>query len=122
MAFEAVVMEPAAFDARLAAEARPARPPEGDRAALGSQVFREEGCGACHAIRGTGARGMVGPDLTHVGSRVSLGGGILPNDADAMMRWIAATDAVKPGVRMPSYPHIPRDRLAALAAYLGGLE
>lgn len=122
MALEAVAMEPDAFAAWLAAEARPARPPVGAAARLGAEVFREEGCGACHAIRGTEARGRVGPDLTHVGSRVSLGAGILPNEPAAMARWIAAADLVKPGVRMPSYPHIPEDRLAALVAYLGRLE
>ena len=121
MAFETVVMEPRDFQAWLAAEAQPARAPSGDPAVRGAAVFRAEGCGACHSIRGTDARGMVGPDLTHVGSRVSLGA-LLPNDVDGFAHWIAATDAVKPDVRMPSYPHIPQDELLALATYMESLR
>ncbi|UWQ22949.1 cytochrome c oxidase subunit II [Jannaschia sp. W003] len=121
MAFETVVMEPDDFAAWLAAEAAPARPPEGVEARRGAEVFRAEGCGACHAIRGTEARGRVGPDLTHVGSRVSLSA-LLPNDEAGFARWIVHTDRVKPGVRMPSYPHIPASDLAALAAYMEGLQ
>ena len=121
MAFEAVAMAQDDFDAWLAAEAAPARVPQGARGRDGAEVFAQEGCGACHAIRGTAARGRVGPDLTHVGSRVSLGGGILPNEPAAMARWIAATRDVKPGVRMPPYPHVTGARMDALVAYLGGL-
>ena len=121
MAFEAVAMEPGAFAAWLEAEAGPALSPGTELARAGAAVFAEEGCGACHAIRGTGANGQVGPDLTHVGARKSLGGGILPNEAGAMARWISDTRSVKPGVRMPPYPHIDGDRMQALTAYLGGL-
>ena len=122
MAFEAVVMEPGAFADWLAAEAAPARPPASAEARLGWAVFREEGCAACHTIRGTRAAGRVGPDLTHLASRESLAAGILPMTHAALMDWIARTEAHKPGVRMPPYPHIPEGRLSALASYLMGLE
>ena len=121
MAFETVVMEPDAFDAWLAAQAEPADPPADEVARRGAAVFREEGCGACHTIRGTAARGMVGPDLTHVGSRVSLGA-LLPNDVEGFAHWISVTAAVKPDVRMPSYPHIPAEELGALATYMESLQ
>jgi cytochrome c553 len=41
----------------------------------GRELFFLNGCAACHAIRGTEARGKIGPDLTHVGSRLTLGAG-----------------------------------------------
>ena len=121
MAFPVVVMEPDAFDEWLAAQALPAAAPRG-RAAEGLALFLSTGCGACHTIRGTEAAGRVGPDLTHVGSRLSIGAGILPMNAQAMARWIAATEHVKPGVRMPQFGMLPEDEIALIADYLVGLE
>ena len=77
----------------------------------GQQAFLRNGCGACHAVRGTPARGTVGPDLTHVGSRLELAAGTLPNDAAAFERWISATHAVKPGVLMPPFAALAEAQL-----------
>ncbi len=88
----------------------------------GAQVFESAGCAACHAVRGSAANGLAGPDLTHVGSRRTLGAGILPNTPDAMVRWIADAQAVKPGNRMPSYKTLSRQDVQAVAAYLGELK
>jgi cytochrome c oxidase subunit II len=123
MAFVSVVMEPDAFDAWLAREAAAAAPPPaGGPAAAGAELFAALGCGGCHAIRGTAARGVIGPDLTHVGGRETLGAGILPNDHAALVRWIAATGEVKPDVRMPAFGMLPPAELDALAAYLESLQ
>ncbi|OAN76985.1 cytochrome B [Sulfitobacter sp. EhC04] len=122
MAFETVAMAPADFEAWLAAEAQDAAAPQGEDATRGAQVFAREGCGGCHTVRGTQAVGQVGPDLTHVGSRLSLGAGILGVEAPDFASWIAHTETLKPEVAMPSYDHLPPDDLTALAAYLGGLE
>ncbi len=122
MAFYAVVMERDAFDRWLDEQARPASEPVGALASRGEELFIANGCGACHAVRGTTANGVVGPDLTHAGSRVSLGGGILPNDQAAFLRWIARTDEIKPGVHMPAFGMLPEEDLQAVAAYLDGLE
>ena len=122
MAFEAVVMEPEEFDAWLERERGEARPPPDELARRGQAVFLAEGCGACHAIRGTPARGGYGPDLTHVGGRESVGAGVLSSDADAFARWIAHTDTLKPEVDMPSYGHLDEAALEALAHYLAELR
>ncbi|WP_114295576.1 c-type cytochrome [Pseudosulfitobacter sp. DSM 107133] len=122
MAFETVVMAPEDFEAWLTAEARDAAPPDTEEAARGAQVFAREGCGSCHTVRGTQAVGQVGPDLTHVGSRLSLGAGILGVAAPDFANWIAHTETLKPEVAMPSYDHLPAADLTALAVYLGGLE
>ncbi|QCP85261.1 c-type cytochrome [Cereibacter sphaeroides] len=118
MAMNAVVLEEAAFARWLEAEAAPARAPEGE----GQAIFFREGCGACHAIRGTPAAGVVGPDLTHLGSRTTLAAGILPMERAAMVSWIANAEAIKPGVRMPAYGHLSKAELEALAAWLEALE
>jgi cytochrome c oxidase subunit 2 len=122
MRFVAVVMEPDAFDRWLAAEAAPAQPPASAVARVGQRAFLSNGCGACHAIRGTPARGAVGPDLTHVGSRLTLAAGTLPNTPEAFRHWIAESHAVKPDVLMPEFGMLPPQELDAIARYLEGLQ
>ena len=122
MAFPAVVMEGAAFDDWLAAQAGPAQEPDTPQGEAGRAIFFREGCGACHTVRGTPAAGDVGPDLTHVGGREALAAGTLPMTRDALMGWIAAPDEIKPDAEMPGYDHLPEDDLAALATYLLELE
>jgi cytochrome c oxidase subunit 2 len=91
-------------------------------AGQGATVFAEAGCGACHTVRGTTANGLAGPDLTHVGSRRTLGAGILPANQATLAAWIADSQAIKPGNRMPSYPVLSGVQLRAVAAYLDGLK
>lgn len=118
MSFYAVVEEPAEFERWLAAQAAPAQPPADEH---GARQFLANGCGACHSIRGTSARGSIGPDLTHVGSRHSLAAGALPNDPQAMRRWIAGTTGIKPSVHMPAFGMLSDATVSALATYLEGL-
>lgn len=122
MAFQAVAMPAEEFETWLSAEAGGATAPEGDEAARGAEIFAREGCGACHAIRGTDHAGRVGPDLTHVGSRLSLAAGRLGTAPEDFAAWIARPGSFKPGVAMPGFAHLPPRELADLAAYLGGLE
>lgn len=122
MQFVAVVMERAAFDRWLRRQASPATQPRTELARRGRRAFARNGCGACHAIRGTDASGAVGPDLTHVGGRLSLAAGTLPNDAAAFRRWIAGAHSVKPDALMPSFGMLPPAELQAMAAYLDGLR
>jgi cytochrome c oxidase subunit 2 len=122
MAFYAQVLPRDAFDRWLDRQAAPAQPPHDALAARGAEAFPAHGCAACHTIRGTPADGVIGPDLTHVGGRISVGAGILENDAGAFRRWIASTEHVKPGVHMPQFGMLPDSDLQALAAYLESLE
>lgn len=122
MNFYVVVEEKEEFERWLAHQASPARPPATPRARRGMETFIANGCGACHAVRGTPADGVVGPDLTHVGGRVSIGAGILPNQPEAFLQWISRTEHVKPEVMMPAFGMLPGEDLRALAAYLDELE
>lgn len=121
MAFGAVTMPPEEFAAWLENEAASAKPPQTPVAERGAQVFLAEGCGGCHAVRGTPAQGSVGPDLTHLATRTTLAAGILPMEAEALRNWIATPARFKPGVEMPGYNHLSEADLDALAAYLMGL-
>ncbi|MEN5361999.1 cytochrome c oxidase subunit II [Brevundimonas intermedia] len=88
----------------------------------GRNVFAASGCAACHTIRGTEANGLAGPDLTHVGSRQTLGAGILPNNQGTMAGWISDSQSLKPGNRMPSYAVLAGQDVRAVAAYLESLK
>lgn len=89
---------------------------------LGSRLFTEAGCATCHRIAGTTAQGLSGPDLTHVGSRQSLGAGILPNTRGTLIGWIGDSQSIKPNNRMPAYRSLPANELGALAAYMESLK
>jgi cytochrome c oxidase subunit II len=122
MAFWVVVEEKEKFDQWLDEQAKPASSSEGSSANVGRESFLANGCGACHTVRGTAADGVVGPDLTHAGSRLSVGAGVLANNADSFRHWIAHTNDKKPGVRMPAFGMLPPDQLQALAVYLESLK
>jgi cytochrome c oxidase subunit II len=122
MAFSVVVMEKAAFEQWLAQQSQPAIEPAEPLAARGRNLFLASGCSACHTIRGIGADGVIGPELTHVGSRASLGAGILANEVESFQRWIATTETIKPGVLMPHFGMLPPEELRAIAAYLKSLQ
>ena len=119
MAFPVEVMEPAAFDDWLRREAGPA---VADAPQAGRRLFLANGCGACHTVRGTEANGVVGPDLTRIGSRHTIAAGILDNTQENRERFIAEPAAVKPGVRMPGFAMLPPPEIAAIAAWLGHLR
>jgi cytochrome c oxidase subunit 2 len=113
------------LDARLARLHPPAAPgtaPVSAEVLRGSQLFGEVGCTACHRIAGTSAQGLSGPDLTHIGSRQSLGAGILPNTRGTLIGWIGDSQSIKPNNRMPAYRSLQAAELNALAAYMESLK
>jgi cytochrome c oxidase subunit 2 len=75
----------------------------------------------CHTIRGTIAGSRLGPDLTHIASRSSLGAGTLPNNVGNLAAWIADPQGIKPGCQMPPN-ELSSDDQQALLAYLESLQ
>lgn len=122
MEFDVVVMERTAFDDWLEHQSRSALPPANTAARRGFELLLENGCGACHRIAGTPAQGRIGPDLTHVGSRLSIAAGTLPTDVDAFARWIGHSTEIKAGALMPPYAMLTDDELRAIGIYLAGLK
>lgn len=120
MALDVKVESPAAFNAWLAAQARPATAPANATANRGASVFAGP-CAACHVVGGTAAHGRAGPDLTHVAARRSIAAGTLAMTRDNLQGWIAQPQAIKPGTSMPAVPMTPTDT-NAVAAYLEGLK
>jgi cytochrome c oxidase subunit 2 len=97
-------------------------PGQGREVQRGRELFAEVGCATCHRVAGTAAQGLSGPDLTHVGSRLSLGAGILPNNRATLIGWIGDSQSIKPNNRMPAYRSLGAGELNALAAYMESLR
>ena len=120
MALHVVALPPAEFDAWLAAQALPAvATPEQE---AGRQAFLAQRCDACHAVRGVTGDSRLGPDLTHVGSRLQLAAGTLPNTEAGRRQWIAHVQKLKSGARMPSYDRLGDETIGAIAQWLGALR
>ncbi len=122
MAFYVIAEPEQAFQRWLAHQATPAIEPSDPFFQRGLDAFLREGCGACHAIRGTRAKGPHGPDLTHVGSRRSLAAGTLDNHVGTLAGWIADSQRIKPGNLMPSMNVFVGQELRAVAVYLESLK
>jgi cytochrome c oxidase subunit II len=103
------------------AAAMPATP-ETEIGLRGRSIFLAAGCGACHTVRGTAATGSVGPDLTHIGARRSVGVDTLPLTRENLMRFIVDGQHVKPGNLMPEFRILQPQQLEALASYLLSLK
>jgi len=113
-------------------------PEKGEDAALvakGKALFQAKTCLGCHAIRGHNAVGVTAPDLTHVGSRTTIAGGLLENNSEQLRRWLHNPEAVKPGNKMAiAYAHtdhtgkaidgikLTNEDEVALVAYLESLK
>ncbi len=90
------------------------------------QTFGANACIACHSVYGANyggitAQGIVGPNLTHFGSRDLIAGGVLTNTPDNLTQWLTNPQSVKPGSDMPDLGLSP-DQVNALVAYLDSLQ
>ena len=113
MSLHVVAVAPDAFEQWRAVQRQPATTSEPAFAAH---------CAVCHTVRGTDARGRLGPDLTHVAGRVALGAGVLRNDAATLAAWISASQHWKPGNLMPSFGHLAPAELERISGYVGTLR
>jgi cytochrome c oxidase subunit 2 len=121
MAFDVTVETPAAFNAWRAAQLAPPPAPATALAQAGYAYVTTRECASCHAIAGTPASAVVGPDLSHVASRRSIAAGTLPMSHANLAAWIADPQRLKPGNNMPAVPLSP-EQLGAVTAYLETLR
>lgn len=115
------VQTPTDFAAWQQQQLRSAVAPAGGEAAQGAKLFKQETCVNCHAIAGAHAKGRIGPDLTHIGSRQTLAAGVMPNTPQNLQNWLANPQAFKPGSYMPDF-HLSTPDAHALAVYLETLK
>ena len=93
-------------------------------AADGRDVFTARGCIGCHTIGGFDeAVGVVGPNLTHFGSRTTIGANIMAQDAAGanLAAWLRDPPGIKPGSKMPNLG-LNDEQIASLTALLVGLK
>ena len=115
------------YDAWFAAQQEEAASPAGDLASLGEEIFLQSACIGCHTVRGTTAQGVLGPDLTHIGSRTTIAAGVMENNPENLARWIHDSSDVKPGSLMPPMGTsaggtLSDEDIDAVAAYLLSLQ
>jgi len=69
----------------------------------GQKVYSRSSCIGCHKVSGNPmSAGVIGPNLTHVGSRYTIAGALFENNTENMVRWIKNAPAMKPGSLMPA--------------------
>jgi cytochrome c oxidase subunit 2 len=122
MTLHVVALPPSVFETWLDDQSRITTEPSSPATLRGRELFLAAGCGACHTIRGTSATGVVGPDLTHLGSRLSVGVDTNPVTQASIARFIRDGQHIKPGNRMPPFRIFAADDLDAIAIYLAGLQ
>lgn len=95
-----------------------AAPAQGGEYAAGEKLFMTKGCMGCHSLQAVGApKGLIGPNLSNIGSRAYIAAGWLRNTDENLERWIREPQAVKKGVLMPNLG-VTVEEARALRAYL----
>jgi len=120
MVIEVVAQLMPDFLAWQAAQRASSKAFSGDSVLAGEKLFIDR-CGACHAIRGTGATGAHAPELTHLLSRRLIAAGLLTNTPEHVLNWVEHAQQLKPGSRMPSIALAP-DEASTLSAFLSTLN
>ncbi len=121
MDFTVIAVPRGEFSEWAMKQQQPANPPADPAAQEGERAFRFNGCAYCHTVNGNGAGGRVGPDLTHFATRLTIGGGMMPNTRGYLAGWVVGAQHLKPGVRMPDVT-MSGEELQAVLAYLEGLK
>ncbi|MGZ5199389.1 MAG: c-type cytochrome [Telluria sp.] len=92
-------------------------PLTGGNPRVGEKLIESFGCAACHQIKGVPqGQSQVGPSLKDI-LKSSYVGGMLPNSADNLMKWIQHPQAVNPKTAMPELG-VTETQARDIAAYL----
>ena len=121
MAFDVIAMPRRDFYLWLARLSQPVREPASAELQQGRDAFLQLGCGACHTVRGV-SQSDLGPDLTQIGIRRTIGAGALPGGVGNIAGWISGAQHLKPGNKMQSFDQLEGAQLRTLANYLESLK
>ncbi len=122
MRFDVIAQTPSAFAAWVQARQHPDSTPATAQAVQGEKVFAQYGCGSCHTIDGTQFQGKVGPNLSGLGTRLTLAGASLQNTPKDLRLWVSDAHKIMPSTVMPNFSTMSSSDLHALSAYLEGLK
>jgi cytochrome c oxidase subunit II len=121
MAFWVVALEPDEYRDWVERRRTALTAPVTEAQQRGVEIFNDAGCRACHAVRGIGAEGQAGPELTDIGARLTLAAGTVPNTRENLAKWIVEPQSIKRGNLMPATALSGPD-LEALLDYLQSLQ
>ena len=127
MGLMVVAQTKADFDQWASAQEQPAAEPSDAAAKQGQQVFLSAGCAFCHTVRGLNDKEIdrssvdLGPDLTHLDSRLTIAGASLTKNPGNLAGWIIDAQHVKPGSLMPEM-YLNSQDLQNLLVYLETLH
>lgn len=147
MNFDVVVEPMDTFQTWVSTQQAAAATPPAGLAAQGEQLFKTSQCAGCHGIVGVNLTGyndpkaaaLIGPDLTHFGSRDLIAGGVLDNNAAQceadlqsnptnpdlsncqLAQWLNDPQGIKPGSDMVISP-LTKAQINELVAYLESLK
>lgn len=121
MRIKVIAQSQSDFNTWLASNTSNGHAPQDSLALTGEKLFQEKTCASCHRVQGTDAVAMVGPDLTHLGSRKEILTGLLENNQENLYNWINHPQEIKPGAHMPDFI-LDKDSVAAIAHYLTQLK
>jgi len=127
MGFMVVAESEADFNSWVSAQQQPAPEPADEAAVNGQQVFFSAGCVYCHTVRGLDDKSVdrsavdLGPDLTHLNSRLTIASGSLTQNRGNLAGWISDSQHIKPGNLMPNI-YLNSQDLQNLLAYLETLR
>src|SRR3989442_3198206 len=100
MRLRVLVQRDSAFQAWVGRQqAAPLVPPRGSLEARGRDVFTRSACIGCHTIDGV-SKGIIGPNLSHVGGRATIAAGLFPQHSPHPARLDADAPAPEPGAAM----------------------
>jgi cytochrome c oxidase subunit 2 len=127
MGFMVVVQSKEDFNQWLNAQQQPAAALTDPAALQGQKVFMNAGCVFCHTVQGLNDKEIdrssidLGPDLTHLASRLTIAGASLTENRGNLAGWVVDAQHVKPGSLMPEM-YINSQDLQNLLAYLETLH
>jgi cytochrome c oxidase subunit 2 len=111
MRIRAVADAPADFDKWKQTQLQPL-----DANSEGARLTQTQTCISCHRVAGWSDT-RVGPDLTHLETRQTLGAGVLDNTPENLGKWLEDPQAIKPGCLMPDF-HLSDRQINALTQFL----
>ena len=120
MGFLVVAQTPAAFRAWWGHQLQSPLSSDDGQLSAGAADFNAH-CGSCHAVRGTDAAGVLGPDLSHLMTRTTIAAAMLANNPTNLARWISDPQGVKPGNMMQAAEISPAE-LTDILTYLQTLN
>ncbi len=127
MGFLVIAQSKADYNNWLHDQEQSAASPTDPAAQKGQQVFLSAGCAFCHMIRGLDDTDVVrtdvrlGPDLTHLQSRMTIAAATLPDNTGNLAGWVSDAQHTKPGSLMPEM-YLNSQDLQNLLAYLQTLH